>query len=77
MIRDWDKEKETEYVVKIWYEDGNDAIGLYSTLDKALLSIRKDQYPSSIKRAVIRKSTEQRVYEFKRNNDEYKDKEIE
>jgi len=68
MIRDWDKEKETEYVLKIWYEDGNDAIGSCDTLDKALLFVHKDQYASPIKRAVIRKCTEEKVYEFLKNN---------
>lgn len=67
MIRDWEKEKETDYVLKIWYEDGNDAIGTCKTLDQALLFVHKDQYTSPIKHAVIRKCTEEKVYEFKRN----------
>lgn len=63
MIRDWDKAKETDYVLKIWYEDDTTAIGTFHTLESAMRCIRRD--PSPIKWAVIRKNTEEKVYEFK------------
>lgn len=69
MIRDWWKDKDTGYVVKTWYKDGENSVGHSNTLDEAMQMIEgmKNDYPAPVERAIVRKCTEEVVYKFINN----------
>lgn len=69
MIRDWWKDKDTGYVIKTWYKDGENSVGYSNTLDEAMQMIEemKNDYPAPVERAIVRKCTEEVVYKFINN----------
>lgn len=69
VIRDWWKDKDTGYVVKTWYKDGESSVGSSDILDGAMQMIEemKNDYPEPVDRAIVRKCTEEVVYKFVNN----------
>lgn len=69
MIRDWWKDKETGYVIKTWYKNGESSVGHSDTFDEAvqMMEEMKNDSPAPVERVIVRQCTEAVVYKFVNN----------